>query len=140
MIFHKVILATLLINFIVQDNNVLGEWIATHDETGEKSKVELYMKNDKLYGNIRVVLDKEKKNERCTKCKGERKDMPIEGLMIIRGMSREGSTWTNGDVLDPVSGNVYKCIIKLKDKNTLEVRGYLGVSIFGRTQIWKRKI
>lgn len=137
---------TLLLPFVfvfylqAQDVSVTGRWVTVDDASGlEKSEVLLYVKNDKLYGKIQKLLLTEDQGAKCTKCKGKEKDQPIAGLLIINGLEQKGSAWTSGDILDPKSGKRYRCVIKLEDKNTLLVRGYLGIAAFGRTQTWKRK-
>ena len=59
-------------------------------------------------------------------------------MTIMWGMEKSGDEWINGRILDPNSGKEYSCKMKLKDKNTLEVRGFMGVSLLGRTQTWYR--
>jgi uncharacterized protein (DUF2147 family) len=77
--------------------------------------------------------------ERCYKCAGDRKGAPVIGLVILRGMTRHGLEFDGGDILDPETGSVYRCKFLLSDDGAkLFVRGYLGLSIFGRTQTWIR--
>ena len=58
---------------------------------------------------------------------------------ILTGLEKDGDEWSGGEILDPKKGTVYKCFIQLKGKNKLKVRGYVGVSVFGRTVYWHRK-
>ena len=88
---------------------------------------------------INLILP-EDKGKLCLKCKGENKNKPIEGLVILKDLILEDDTWDNGTILDPKSGKIYDCYISLEDDNTLKVRGFLGFSLLGRTQIWKRKL
>jgi uncharacterized protein (DUF2147 family) len=60
-------------------------------------------------------------------------------MVIVKDLILEDDVWEEGTILDPKSGKVYDCYINLEDANTLKVRGYLGFSFLGRTQIWKRK-
>ena len=72
-------------------------------------------------------------------CKGDKKDKPIEGMVIVWDLEQKsGTEWDGGKILDPKNGKEYKCLIELKDANTLKVRGFIGVSLFGRTQYWYR--
>ncbi|MEW6450202.1 MAG: DUF2147 domain-containing protein [Pseudomonadota bacterium] len=76
---------------------------------------------------------------RCTKCTGEQKNQPSLGLVIIKGMQRQGKSYENGTILDPRDGQIWSARMELgPDGKQLEVRGFLGVSLFGRSQIWKR--
>lgn len=118
---------------------VTGKWKTIDDETGKaKSIVEIYESNGKLYGKVVEILNPAKKNAKCDKCEGADKGKPVEGLVIIKGLSKDGSEWTDGDILDPTKGKLYSCTLKLDGKDKLKVRGYLGVSLLGRTQYWTR--
>ena len=134
---------TLLFSFLfaLQTPTVEGTWINIDDETGvKKSEITLYVEKGKLYGRIERLLLPEDQGKICSNCKGKDKDQPIEGLIIVKGLSKDGNEWTAGDILDPANGKSYDCTIKLDDANTLNVRGFLGFSFLGRTQIWQRKI
>ena len=134
---YAIILAALL---SFQTSTVQGTWVNIDDETGvEKSEITLYVENGKLYGKIERLLLPEDQGKVCEKCKGKEKNQPIEGLIIVKGLSKDGEVWTDGKILDPANGKSYDCTIKLDDSNTLNVRGYLGFSFIGRSQVWKRK-
>lgn len=135
---YAIILAALL---SFQTNTVQGTWVNIDDETGvEKSEITLYVENGKLYGKIERLLLPEDQGKVCEKCKGKEKNQPIEGLIIVKGLVKDGEVWTDGKILDPANGKSYDCTIKLDDSNTLNVRGYLGFSFIGRSQVWKRKV
>lgn len=124
----------------LQPTSVTGTWVNIDDETGEeKSEIVLYIEDGKLYGRIERLLLPEDKGKLCTQCKGKNKNQPIEGLVIVQGLSKEEELWSNGDIMDPANGKSYDCTIRLEDQNTLNVRGYLGFSFLGRSQVWKRK-
>ena len=116
----------------------VGTWKTIDDEDGKaKSNIEIYEKDGKLYGKIIKLIDPERTI--CTKCKGDKKDKPIEGMVIVWDLEQKsGTEWDGGKILDPKNGKEYKCLIELKDANTLKVRGFIGVSLFGRTQYWYR--
>jgi uncharacterized protein (DUF2147 family) len=118
---------------------VTGKWKTIDDETGEpKSVVEVYEKDGKVYGKVIEILNPAKKDKKCTDCKGADKDKPILGLVVIKGLTKDGDEYTDGDILDPNKGKLYSCTIKLDGKDKLKVRGYMGVSLLGRTQVWTR--
>ena len=131
------LLIFLLLSLSVSANSVIGNWV-TYDDDGEikKSTVQLYMKEDKLFGKVVEIHDKTSGEDTCTKCRGDKKDLPILGLEIITDMQLSKGQWKRGEILDPENGKTYDCKIWLKDDNTLMVRGYLG--IFYRTQTWFR--
>lgn len=118
----------------------LGTWKTIDDKTGkEKSYVKIYeTKSGKLQGDVVKILTPGREDAKCTDCKGDRKNKPIAGMTIMWGMEKDGNEWTNGRILDPNSGKEYSCKMKLKDNNTLEVRGFMGISLLGRTQTWYR--
>ena len=128
----------LLIAFFAQaqSTDILGKWMTIDDESGQaKSIVEIFKKSDgKYYGKIVKLLQKPE-NENCVNCKDDRKNKPLLGLEIIRGLKKEGNEYTAGNITDPKSGKTYKCTIT-RDGDKLNVRGYMGFSLIGRTQTW----
>ena len=129
-----------ILSFSTQTAAIEGTWITQDDETGrQKSEVLIYKENGKLYGKITKLLLPEDEGKKCVNCKGKNKDQPIEGMVIIKDLTLENDTWEDGTILDPKSGKVYDCYIGFQDSNTLKLRGFLGFSLLGRTQIWKRK-
>ena len=123
-----------------QTNQIEGVWITQDDETGKKkSEVLLYKNEGKLYGKILNLLLDEDKGKLCVNCKGENKNLAIEGMVIVEGLELNGKIWEEGTILDPKSGKTYSCYITFENQNTLKVRGYIGFSLLGRTQKWIRK-
>jgi uncharacterized protein (DUF2147 family) len=125
--------------FYGQTHSVIGKWKTIDDQTGKaKSIVEIYERSGKIYGKIIDILDADKKKSLCTACSGDEKNKPIMGLEIIKGLTKDGKEYNSGKILDPMSGKLYKCFIVLDGNNKLNVRGYIGVALFGRTQTWNR--
>tara|TARA_X000000950_G_scaffold181861_2_gene220467 strand:+ start:1176 stop:1568 length:393 start_codon:yes stop_codon:yes gene_type:complete len=124
----------------IQINEIEGIWITQDDETGKKkSEVLLYKNEGKLYGKILNLLLEEDKGKLCVNCKGENKNLPIQGMVIIKDLKIIDKSWEDGTILDPKSGKTYSCYITFENENTLKVRGYIGFSLLGRTQKWIRK-
>ncbi|PRD54782.1 DUF2147 domain-containing protein [Sphingobacterium gobiense] len=117
--------------------NIVGKWKTIDDETGEaKSIVEVFQKADgKYYGKISKLLIKPE-NDKCVQCKDDRKNQPLLGLEIIRGITKKGDEFSGGTITDPKNGKTYKCSIT-REGNKLLVRGYVGFSLIGRTQTWQ---
>lgn len=133
----KVLFATLALLFsVLSYAQIEGKWKTIDDETGKaKSIVEIYKKADgKYYGKVVQLLMKPENNN-CINCKDDRKNQPILGLEIIRGLSKDGSDFDGGTITDPKNGKTYKCTIS-RDGDKLNVRGYIGFSLLGRTQTW----
>jgi uncharacterized protein (DUF2147 family) len=78
-------------------------------------------------------------NPLCTACSGSEKNQPSLGLLMIKGMQRNGRSYENGTILDPRDGNVYNATMEVTaDGQKLKLRGYVGIPLFGQTQVWKR--
>lgn len=125
--------------FYGQNNQVVGKWKTIDDETGKpKSTVEIYERGGLLYGKIVDIVEADKRKSLCTLCTGEDKNKPVMGLVIIKGLKKDGKEYNGGKIVDPTTGKQYKCFIALEGNDKLNVRGYIGVSLFGRTQTWNR--
>jgi len=119
-----------------------GRWKTIDDATGHaKAIVVLTEQNGVLSGSIEKVLETEQPgpNPVCLKCEGELRNRPLTGLRILWEMRRTGNEWAGGQILDPKSGKTYRCIVTLTNGGkTLKVRGFIGMALLGRTQIWQR--
>ena len=132
-------LVTFFLTFSTNAQSVLGQWYSIDPDTGlNESVIEVYTKGDKIYGKVIEILKEEDKDKTCIECTGKDKDQPIEGLVIIRGLSKDGDEWNDGKILDPKNGKLYKCYITLEEENKLKLRGYIGFSLLGRTEYWHR--
>jgi len=128
-----------LISLFIQTPSFEGKWVSVDDETGlEKSIISLYVENEKLYGRIETLLLPEDKGKLCVNCQGSEFNTPIEGLVILKGLTKDGEEWTGGTILDPANGKEYSCTLSLNGPSELNVRGFIGFSFLGRTQKWKR--
>lgn len=124
---------------LIHSQSVIGKWKTIDDETGDaKSIVEVYSKSGKIYAKVIEILDLEHKNSVCIKCSGEDKNKSILGLIVIKGLIKDGFEYNSGEILDPKNGKLYKCALSLESKDKLKIRGYIGFSLLGRTQYWYR--
>lgn len=112
------------------------------DASGKpKSVVRIWEEEGALKGSVEsLILEAgEDPAPRCTKCDGDRKDQPVVGMIILWGLRRDGAEWSGGRILDPDNGSVYRCLLRpVAGGQKLEVRGYLGISLLGRTQTWPK--
>jgi len=118
----------------------VGKWVTVDDEDGShKSVVEITVnKKGELQGTILKILKEEDKGKLCEECPDDFKNKPVEGLTFMWGLEKEDEgEWESGHILDPKSGKIYKSKLEVaKDGESLEVRGYIGVSWIGRSQTW----
>lgn len=119
--------------------NIIGKWKTIDDSTGkEKSIVEIYEKSEKYFGKITHLYDTASQNKKCDKCEGENKNKIIIGLVIIKNMIKDGAGFSGGTITDPSNGKVYSCKFEDISNNKITVRGFIGFSLFGRSQTWIR--
>ena len=119
--------------------NIIGKWKTIDDSTGkEKSIVEIYEKSGKYFGKITQLYDVASQNKKCDKCEGENKNKPIIGLVIIKNMIKDGVVFSGGTITDPSKGKVYSCKFENIKNDKITVRGFIGFSLFGRSQTWIR--
>jgi len=119
-----------------------GVWKTIDDETKvEKSLIRITDNAGVYTGKIEKLLT-DKPDAKCVECTDERKDKPVQGMTILRNVKpdpEDQGTWQGGDILDPNNGKVYKVRLKPVDGGKkLEVRGYIGMPMLGRTQTWLR--
>lgn len=101
------------------------------------AKIQIYKGNDgKFYGKIVWLKDPTKKDE--NNPKDALQNQPILGLVILKGAEKDGNSYDDGTIYDPENGKTYDCTIKNKGNNILALRGYVGISLFGRTTEWSR--
>jgi uncharacterized protein (DUF2147 family) len=123
----------------VKADDIIGVWLITGKQP---AKIQVYKSAGKYYGKITWLKfpseNGKPKIDNNNPAKSKR-NQPIIGLLILKGFEFDGDDeWGDGDIYDPESGTTYNCYLSLKDKNTLRVRGYVGISLFGRTELWKR--
>jgi len=120
----------------------VGLWEQVDEKSGKpESWFKIIERNGVYQGNIVKIFFKpgEDENWACDKCEGDERGKPVLGLALIKGMQRNGNAYENGTIMDPRDGSVYRALMNLSpDGQKLEVRGYLGISLFGRSQTWIR--
>lgn len=140
------VLTALLINGVVgislaYSGHLAGVWQTHSDKTGEaESLIRVTDVNGKIEGTIEQIFSPPAPSVHplCDACTGPDKDKPIVGMKILHAVILADPTRAEGDILDPDDGQLYKCKLHVINDTTLEVRGYIGVPLFGRTQTWTR--
>jgi len=122
----------------------VGRWVTIDDETGKKrSWVDI---SETPEGTLETRIERifavkegEEPKRVCDVCEGDFHNKPIVGMRIMWDMKKHNdSSWSDGYVLDPHNGKIYHCQLRMKDKNHLEIRGYVGLPLIGRSQEWVR--
>lgn len=119
----------------------VGLWQSIDDESGKPRSL---IRINESHGELNAVVEKgllatDTGDAVCDKCTDERKDQRIIGMTIANGLTKNGDKYDGGHILDPENGKIYKCKMTLNTSgDELEVRGYIGISLLGRSQIWKR--
>ena len=126
-----------------QSPSPAGRWKTIDDRNGQ---VQSIMVIEEVGGEFRGRVDRifsppaKSANPLCEKCPGDRKNKPVLGMEIMWGFRKSGNDYTGGRIMDPEDGKIYRCKLRLIDAGKkLEVRGYIGFSLLGRTQTWLRE-
>lgn len=135
---------TLLLAFLlgffnlVQSQEVTGRWENRNEEGKVNSIIEVFEKNGKIYGKVDRIMREEDRDRLCTKCEGDLKNVPVEGMELMQGLEKEGEEYVGGTIVDPKTGKEYRCKIWLDEDNPdiLKIRGY--ISLFYKTKTWRR--
>ncbi len=122
-------------------NKILGTWL---NENG-KAKVKVVKRGKKFYGKIIWLKEPKDKNGKAKldkeNPKKELRSKPIVGLEILKNFKYVGNKkWENGTIYDPENGKTYSCYMEMKNNNLLKIRGYVGISLLGRTTMWTRVV
>lgn len=121
-----------------------GLWEQVDEKSNKPESWFSIVEKDGVYTGTLVKIfpkpgDPPPESWRCTKCEGAEKNAPVQGLALIKGMKRKGLKYEDGTIMDPRDGTVYRALMELSsDGKQLEVRGYLGMALFGRSQMWNR--
>jgi uncharacterized protein (DUF2147 family) len=143
-VFRFAIAAGLLLGtgsvFAATDTPV-GTWRQIDDVSGKpKSIIQITDNNGVLEAKVQqVLISEDGPHPVCKKCDGSRKDQPIEGMTIMWDVKKDDDIWDGGKILDPKSGTIYKVKLTLTDAGQkLDVHGYVGFAMLGRSQVWER--
>jgi len=125
------------------DPTPVGLWKTIDDTTGQpKGLVRISERNGQLEGKIERIFPKpgDDPAPKCEKCDGTRHNQPVLGMTILWNLTKQGGDYQGGEILDPENGRIYQAKMKLIDGDKkLEVRGFIGFSLLGRSQVWLRE-
>ena len=129
-------------NTVIAENlSPVGLWKTIDDKTGKpRSLIRINESNGEYSATIeKGLLVTDTGEAICDKCSDERKNQKLLGMKIVKGLKKNGPQYDGGEILDPDNGKTYRCKMKLDETgNSLEVRGFIGISLLGRSQIWNR--
>ena len=132
------ILAASFQGFSQNKDQILGKWVNSTSE----ANIEITKRSDKYFGKIVWLKEpKDEKGNTKTDVKNpvaSLRSRTIVGLEILKDFTYDDGEWTGGKIYDPKSGKTYSCNITLNDAGNLNIRGYIGVSFLGRTDVWKK--
>jgi uncharacterized protein (DUF2147 family) len=125
------------------DASPVGLWKNIDDVSGKpKALIRISENKGELEGRIEQLFRPagEEQNPKCVKCEGVLKDQPIIGMVFMSGLKKSGDEYSGGEILDPDNGKVYKSKLTLVDGGKkVNVRGYIGIPLLGRSQVWVRQ-
>jgi uncharacterized protein (DUF2147 family) len=142
LIVWSVLAGSTIIPLQAAEPTAVGLWEQVDDKTGRVDSWFKITERNGIYEGTVVklfLLPGDDPSPVCDKCQGAEKNAPVLGLKIIKRMRRNGNSYEDGTAIDPRDGSVYRALMQLSpDGQKLEVRGYLGISLFGRSQVWNR--
>ena len=128
---------------MAQESSPVGLWKTIDDTSGKPTAlIRITEQQGELQGKIEKLFrgPNEEQNPKCVQCTDARKDQPIVGMTIVSGLKKTGDEYTGGEILDPKNGKIYKSKLTVRDGGKkVEVRGFVGVPMFGRSQVWLRQ-
>lgn len=137
------LLITLLFStqVLLAQDKILGNWLSEEKD----GRIEIYKTGDKYFGKLvwgRDLMEADGKTPRKDRTDVKNSDpklrsRPLLGLVLLTNFTYDDGEWNGGKIYDPKSGKTYSCTMKFKG-DKLEIRGYVGVSMFGRTTVWTR--
>lgn len=133
----------LAVSAMAATGSPVGTWTQVDDATHKpKSIVQITQQPDGTLQAVvkQVLYSRQGTHPVCDKCSGTRHNQPVDGMVVMWGVKKDGDVWDGGRILDPANGKVYKVKLTLADGGAkLDVRGYIGMPMLGRTQTWLRR-
>jgi uncharacterized protein (DUF2147 family) len=140
---HMLLTALALPAYAADLSSPLGLWKTIDDNSGKPGGlIRIELVDGRYQGRIEKIFPDpgEDPNPKCVKCEGSRQNQPVVGLTFMWGLTPQGDEYQGGEILDPKTGKVYRAKLKLEDGGKkLSVRGFIGISLLGRSQVWYRE-
>ena len=141
-LFSVLFFLMLIFSFTLEDegDRLVGVW----EPSNGKARVKIEKIGNKYYGKIvwlREPIDPVTQLPKVDKNNPDAsmQNVPLKGYRLLKDFIYLGKNeWTEGTIYDPENGSTYSCLITMKDNNTLDIRGYIGLKALGRTDVWKR--
>jgi len=118
--------------------SAIGHWQVMDSDGKPAGRVDTYLADGKLFGKVTQVRPGRTPSDVCDKCSGGLKNQLILGMVIMRDFHPDGDDWVGGTVVDPENGKEYQGKIWAVGQNNLRMRGFIGISLLGRTENWVR--
>ena len=118
--------------------NAIGKWQVIDSDLKPGGQVETYLENGKLFGRVTQVRPGRTDKDVCNKCSGQLKNQLILDMVILRNFHPQGDDWVEGTAVDPENGKEYKGKVWAVGNDQLNMRGFIGFSLLGRTETWVR--
>jgi uncharacterized protein (DUF2147 family) len=118
--------------------NAIGHWQIVNSDGTPGGKAETYLQDGKLFGRVTEPRPGRTPKDVCDKCSGEYKNQLVLGMIFLRNFHPDGDDWVEGTVVDPENGKLYKGKLWAVGSDKLQLRGYIGISLLGRTETWVR--
>jgi uncharacterized protein (DUF2147 family) len=139
-------IATATVIFLISASagaqTAVGSWKTVNERGEPEGLVRIVEVAGELRGTVEKVYSPPapEADPRCIECSGERRNQRVIGMQILTGVRWDGEQYSGGEILDPNNGKTYRCWLRVVDGGRkLEVRGYIGISLLGRTQVWLRE-
>lgn len=118
--------------------NAIGRWQVIDSDGKPGGQVETYLENGMLFGRVIQLRPGRKPADVCEKCSGEYKNKTILGLVILRNFHAAGDDWVDGTAVDPENGKEYRGKVWAVGTEELHLRGFIAITLLGRSETWKR--
>jgi uncharacterized protein (DUF2147 family) len=140
---HMILMVVSLSAYAADLSSPVGLWKTIDDNSGKPGGlIRIELIDGQYQGKIEKIFTEpgEDPNPKCVKCEGSRHNQPIVGLTFMWSLTKQGDEYQGGEILDPKTGKIYRAKLKLEDGGKkLNVRGFIGFSLLGRTQAWYRE-